>query len=37
VTRVYRLGRSTVTALRDVGVVFPRGSFTAVMGASGPS
>jgi ABC-type glutathione transport system ATPase component len=35
VTKVYRLGRGTVTALRDVDVVFPRGSFTAVMGASG--
>ncbi len=35
VSKVYRMGRSTVTALRGVNAVFPRGSFTAVMGASG--
>ena len=35
VTRVYRTGRSAVTALRDVSLVFPPGSCTAVMGASG--
>ena len=35
VTGVYRTGRSAVTALRDVSLVFPPGSCTAVMGASG--
>jgi putative ABC transport system ATP-binding protein len=35
VTKTYRLGRSTITALRDVDLVFPRHSCTAVMGASG--
>ena len=33
VTRVYRTGRSAVTALRDVSLVFAPGSCTAVMGA----
>jgi len=35
VTKVYRSGRRTVTALRGVHLTFPRGSCTAVMGASG--
>jgi putative ABC transport system ATP-binding protein len=35
VTKVYRPGRRTVTALRGVHLAFPRGSCTAVMGASG--
>ena len=34
-TSVYRTGRSAVTALRDVSLVFPPGSCAAVMGASG--
>ncbi|ONI88317.1 ABC transporter [Actinosynnema sp. ALI-1.44] len=35
VSRVYGKGQSAVTALRDVTVGCPRGSFTAVMGPSG--
>jgi putative ABC transport system ATP-binding protein len=35
VTKVYRPGRRTLTALRGVDLAFPRGSCTAVMGASG--
>ena len=35
VSKVYRPGRRTVTALRGVHLTFPRGSCTAVMGASG--
>ncbi|GGP94689.1 ABC transporter ATP-binding protein [Streptosporangium pseudovulgare] len=35
VTRTYGTGPSAVTALRQVGVGFPRGTFTAVMGPSG--
>jgi putative ABC transport system ATP-binding protein len=35
VTKVYGRGESSVAALRDVSLGFPRGSFTAVMGPSG--
>ncbi|MFI6788856.1 ABC transporter ATP-binding protein [Nonomuraea sp. NPDC050383] len=35
VTRTYGKGATEVTALRQVSVGFPRGSFTAVMGPSG--
>jgi len=35
VTRVYRLGRSQVAALRDVTLALPRGAFTALKGRSG--
>jgi putative ABC transport system ATP-binding protein len=34
-TRTYGSGDGTVTALRDVGLSFPKGTFTAVMGPSG--
>ncbi|MEW9527404.1 ABC transporter ATP-binding protein [Microbispora sp. NPDC049125] len=34
-TKTYGSGDSTVTALRDVHLNFPRGTFTAVMGPSG--
>ena len=34
-TKVYGRGAAAVTALADVTVAFPRGSFTAVMGPSG--
>ncbi|MEU9166889.1 ABC transporter ATP-binding protein [Streptomyces sp. NPDC048420] len=34
-TRSYRSGDSTVTALDQVSLAFPRGTFTAVMGPSG--
>ncbi|MEV6104100.1 ABC transporter ATP-binding protein [Streptomyces sp. NPDC051940] len=34
-TKTYGSGESAVTALRDVQVSFPKGSFTAVMGPSG--
>jgi putative ABC transport system ATP-binding protein len=35
VTKTYGKGASAVTALRDVTITLPRGSFTAVMGPSG--
>ena len=35
VTRIYGTGDNSVTALRDVSVTFPKGTFTAVMGPSG--
>ncbi len=35
VTKTYRTGQTTVTALRDVSIAIPVGSFTAVMGPSG--
>ncbi len=35
VSRSYRSGDSTVTALDQVSLSFPRGTFTAVMGPSG--
>jgi putative ABC transport system ATP-binding protein len=35
VTKTYGRGASAVTALRDVTIALPRGSFTAVMGPSG--
>ncbi|WP_411083999.1 ABC transporter ATP-binding protein [Streptomyces sp. cmx-18-6] len=34
-TKTYGSGDSAVTALRDIGLSFPRGSFTAIMGPSG--
>ncbi|MGW7196986.1 ATP-binding cassette domain-containing protein [Streptomyces chryseus] len=34
-TKTYGSGDSTVTALREIGLSFPRGSFTAIMGPSG--
>lgn len=35
VTKVYGSGEAAVTALRDVSISVPEGSFTAIMGASG--
>ena len=35
VTKTYGRGSGAVTALRDVAIALPRGSFTAVMGPSG--
>ena len=35
VTKVYGAGEAGVTALRDLSLSLPRGSFTAVMGPSG--
>jgi putative ABC transport system ATP-binding protein len=35
VTKTYGRGAGAVTALRDVTITLPRGSFTAVMGPSG--
>ncbi|MFE3518140.1 ABC transporter ATP-binding protein [Streptomyces sp. NPDC059166] len=34
-TKTYCSGDSAVTALREIGLSFPRGSFTAIMGPSG--
>ncbi|MEU8709890.1 ABC transporter ATP-binding protein [Streptomyces sp. NPDC048565] len=34
-TKTYGSGDSAVTALREIGLSFPRGSFTAIMGPSG--